>query len=76
MDKPHKKLDLWNTAMELAVDIYSATENFPKDERHSLTDQIRRAAVSVPSNVAEGAGRQTRKEFVNYLHMAQGSLSE
>ena len=76
MDKPHKKLDLWNTAMELAVDIYSATENFPKDERYSLTDQIRRAAVSVPSNVAEGAGRQTRKEFVNYLHMAQGSLSE
>ena len=76
MDKPHKKLDLWNTAMELAVDIYSATENFPKDERYSLTDQIRRAAVSVPSNVAEGAGRQTRKEFANYLHMTQGSLSE
>ena len=76
MDKPHKKLDLWNTAMELAVDIYSATENFPKDERYSLTDQIRRAAVSVPSNIAEGAGRQTRKEFANYLHMTQGSLSE
>ena len=76
MDKPHKKLDLWDTAMELAVDIYSATENFPTDERYSFTDQIRRAAVSVPSNVAEGAGRQTRKEFVNYLHMAQGSLSE
>ena len=76
MDKPHKKLDLWNAAMELAVDIYSATESFPKDKRYSLTDQIRRAAASVPSNVAEGAGRQTRKEFVNYLHMAQGSLSE
>ncbi len=76
MDKPHKKLDLWNSAMVLAVDIYSATDTFPKDERYSLTDQIRRAAVSVPSNIAEGAGRQTRKEFVNYLHMAQGSLSE
>ena len=76
MDKPHKKLDLWNTAMELAVDIYHATEDFPKDERYSLTDQIRRAAVSVPSNVAEGAGRHTRKGFINYLHMAQGSLSE
>ncbi|HWR20633.1 MAG TPA: four helix bundle protein, partial [Verrucomicrobiae bacterium] len=76
MDKPHKKLDLWNTALELAVDLYRATEGFPKDERYSLTDQIRRAAVSVPSNVAEGAGRQTRKEFINYLHMAQGSLSE
>ena len=56
--------------MELAVDIYSATENFLEDERYSLTDQIRRAAVTVPSNVAEGAGRQTRKQFVNYLHMA------
>ncbi|MBI5316436.1 MAG: four helix bundle protein [Nitrospirae bacterium] len=76
MDKPHKKLDLWNTALELAVDLYRATEGFPKDERYSLTDQIRRAALSVPSNVAEGAGRQTRKEFINYLHMAQGSLSE
>lgn len=76
MDKPHKKLDLWNSAMALAVDIYSATDTFPRDERYSLTDQIRRAAVSVPSNIAEGAGRQTRKEFVNYLHMAQGSLSE
>ena len=61
MDKPHKKLDLWNTAMELAVDIYSATENFSKDERYSLTDQIQRAAVSVPSNVAEGAGRQLER---------------
>ena len=76
MDKPHKKLDLWNTAMELAVNIYQATNTFPREERYSLTDQIRRAVSSVPSNVAEGAGRQTKKEFINYLHMAQGSLSE
>jgi len=76
MDKPHKKLDLWNTAMELTVSVYITTDTFPKDERYSLTDQIRRAAVSVPSNIAEGAGRQTKKEFINYLHMAQGSLSE
>ena len=76
MDKPHKKLDLWNTAMELAVTIYQATNTFPREERYSLTDQIRRAVSSVPSNVAEGAGRQTKKEFINYLHMAQGSLSE
>ncbi|MGQ0811284.1 MAG: four helix bundle protein [Nitrospiraceae bacterium] len=48
----------------------------PKEERYGLTDQIRRAVSSVPSNIAEGAGRQTRKEFINYLHMAQGSLSE
>ena len=76
MDKPHKKLDLWNAAMELAVAVYKITELFPKEERYSLTDQIRRAVSSVPGNVAEGAARQTKKEFINYLHMAQGSLSE
>lgn len=76
MDKPHKKLDLWNAAMELAVTVYQVTDSFPRDERYGLTDQIRRAVVSVPSNIAEGAGRQTKKEFINYLHMAQGSLSE
>jgi four helix bundle protein len=76
MDKPHKKLDLWNTTMGLAVTIYQVTDSFPREERYSLTDQIRRAVSSVPSNVAEGAGRQTKKEFINYLHMAQGSLSE
>ena len=76
MDKPHKKLDLWNAAMELAVAVYKITELFPKEERYSLTDQIRRAVSSVPGNIAEGAARQTKKEFINYLHMAQGSLSE
>ena len=76
MDKPHKKLDLWNAAMELAVAVYKITELFPKEERYSLTDQIRRAVSSVPGNVAEEAARQTKKEFINYLHMAQGSLSE
>jgi len=76
MKKPHKKLDLWNAAMELAVLLYRATESFPREERFCLTDQIRRAALSVPSNVAEGAARHTKKEFINYLHMAQGSLSE
>lgn len=62
--------------MNLVVGIYQEMESFPREERFSLTDQIRRAALSVPSNIAEGAGRQTRREFVNYLHMAQGSLSE
>ena len=76
MDKPHKKLDLWNAAMELAVAVYKITELFPKEERYSLTDQIRRAVSSVPGNIAEGAARQTKREFINYLHMAQGSLSE
>jgi four helix bundle protein len=61
MDKPHKKLGLWNSAMVLAVDIYSAIDTVPKDERYSLTDQIRRAAVSVPSNMAEGGGSANPK---------------
>ena len=76
MQKPHKKLNVWGSAMELVVDVYRLTESFPSRETYSLTSQIRRAAISIPSNIAEGAARQTRKEFVNYLHMAQGSLSE
>ena len=76
MRKPHKKLDVWKLSMDHAVHVYRATERFPQEERYSLTGQIRRAGISIPSNIAEGAARQTRKEFVNYLHMAQGSLSE
>jgi len=75
-EKPHKKLDAWNLAMELVLKIYRTTEVFPKEERYNLTDQLRRAAVSIPCNIAEGAARHTRKEFVNFLHIAQGSLSE
>ena len=76
MDKPHKKLEVWKLAMELVIETYRLTESFPAKETYGLTNQIRRAVVSVPSNIAEGAARQTRKEFVNFLHMAQGSLSE
>jgi four helix bundle protein len=76
MEKPHRKLDVWNLAMELATHVYKATADFPREEVYSLRDQIRRAAVSVPSNIAEGAARQTRKEFANFLHVAQASLSE
>ena len=76
MEKPHKKLDVWQMAMDLIIEIYRITESFPKEEKYGLSNQLRRAAVSVPSNIAEGAARNTKKEFVNYLHMAQGSLSE
>ena len=62
--------------MDLVFEIYKAIEKFPRQEKYGLVDQIRRAAVSVPSNIAEGAARQTKKEFSNYLHIAQGSLSE
>jgi four helix bundle protein len=76
MEKPHKKLDVWRLAMDLVTEVYRITESFPKDERYSLTDQVRRAAISIPSNIAEGAARKTRNEFIHYLHVARGSLSE
>lgn len=76
MEKPHKKLEAWKQSMDLVIEIYRTTGNFPKQEIYGLTNQIRRATVSIPSNIAEGAARQTKKEFSNYLHMAQGSLSE
>lgn len=76
MEKPHKRLEAWRMSMDLAKQIYTATAGFPHDERYGLMQQMRRAAVSIPSNVAEGAARQTKKEFANFLHTAQGSLSE
>ncbi len=76
MEKPHKRLDVWKLSMDLVTHVYKVKEGFPKEDRYSLTDQIRRAAVSTLSNIADGAARQTKKEFMNYLHMAQGSLSE
>ena len=76
MEKPHKKLEAWKLSMELVIDVYRTTDRFPNQEKYGLTDQIRRATISVPSNIAEGAARQTKKEFTNYLHIAQGSLSE
>lgn len=76
MEKPHKSLDVWKMSMDLVTQIYKGAEKFPKNEKYDLIDQIRRAAASVPSNIAEGAARQTKKEFANYLHISQGSLSE
>jgi four helix bundle protein len=62
--------------MKLVKRIYLATSEFPKHEAYGLTNQIQRAAVSIPSNIAEGAARQTKKELINFLHIAQGPLSE
>jgi four helix bundle protein len=76
MNKPHKKLNAWSDAVDLAQQIYRVTERFPSNEQFGLTSQIPRAAVSIPSNIAEGAARQTKKEFLNFLHIAKGSLSE
>jgi four helix bundle protein len=76
MEKPHKKLDAWKEAIALTISIYRVTDTFPKEHRFTLTDQIHRAALSIASNIAEGAARQTKKEFANFLHIAQASLSE
>lgn len=72
----HKELDVWNVSVDFVVQVYEVTKNFPKDELYGLTNQIRRAVVSIPSNIAEGAGRNSRKEFVQFLHIALGSLAE
>ncbi len=71
-----KELNVWNNGMDLATEIYKATERFPSDERFGLTSQMRRASVSIPSLIAEGAGRTTKKDFSNFLGMALGSCYE
>lgn len=75
-DKPHKKLEAWKKAIELTVKIYRITENLPEAEKFGLIAQMRRAALSVASNIAEGAARKSKKEFTRFLYTAQGSLSE
>jgi four helix bundle protein len=71
-----KELKIWQKAIDLSVDVYKATIGYPSDERFGLTSQIRRAAVSIPSNIAEGAGRNSKKEFCNFLGIANGSAYE
>ncbi|MGH8025896.1 MAG: four helix bundle protein [Pseudoxanthomonas sp.] len=72
----HYRLDVWKDSMRLARDIYRVSASFPDSERFGLTAQIRRCAVSVPSNIAEGAGRGTPKEYARHLRIARGSLME
>ncbi len=72
----HKDLDVWKESMRLAKEVYVLTERFPKEEMYGLTSQMRRSAVSIPSNIAEGAGRNSNKEFVQFLYISLGSLAE
>jgi four helix bundle protein len=74
--RSYRELLVWQKAKALAAQIYRATEQFPKPETYGLTSQIRRAAVSVPSNIAEGQGRLTSGEFCHFLGQARGSLLE
>lgn len=72
----HKELDVWKESIELTKKIYNITKNFPKEELYGLTNQIRRASVSIPSNIAEGSTRNSDKEFIQFLYVSLGSLAE
>ena len=72
----YKDLKLWQKSVDLAVGIYKVTNSFPKEEMYGLTSQIKRSAVSIPSNIAEGAGRNTKKDFNNFLGISTGSSCE
>ena len=72
----YRELILWQKAMDLTEEVYRLTNGFPKEERFALTDQLRRAAVSVPSNIAEGYGRKAAKEYSRFLSIARGSKNE
>ncbi len=74
--KSHKDLDLWQTAMDLTEEVYSITAGFPREEIYGLSLQTRRCAVSIPSNIAEGAARTSTKEFAQFLSVALGSVAE
>src|SRR5437764_12761957 len=76
MIKSYRDLIVWQKAVQLVVGCYRATAGFPKSETYGLTSQIRRAATSIPANIAEGYGRGTRKEYLQFLMIAQGSLKE
>lgn len=72
----YRQLKVWQKAMDLTVEIYSLVNIFPREENYALSDQMRRSVVSIPSNIAEGQGRNSAKEFVNFLSIARGSLWE
>jgi len=72
----HKDLRVWKLSMDFVIDVYKVTKDFPVSERFGLTQQIRRAAVSIPSNIAEGAARRNTKEMIQFLYIALASVSE
>lgn len=74
--KKYTDLEVWIEARKLVKKVYKLTENYPKEEVYGLTNQIRRSAVSIPSNIAEGCGRQSSKETIHFLYIARGSLYE
>ncbi|GAA3960694.1 four helix bundle protein [Hymenobacter antarcticus] len=75
-NKPYTNLEVWQLTRKLVAEVYAITQLFPKEELFGLTNQLRRAAVSVPSNIAEGCGRQTPRDTINFLFVTRGSLYE
>ena len=74
--KSYKDLQAWKISMDFVILIYKSTSKFPSDELYGLTNQIRRCAVSIPSNLAEGSGRKNTKEYIHFLYISNCSLSE
>lgn len=72
----HKQLDVWQSSMQFVSALYVLTKQFPSDERFGLTNQIQRASVSIPSNIAEGSARHSNKEYIQFLYIALGSAAE
>ena len=74
--KDHKDLIVWQKSMDLLVEVYRLVKKLPKEETYALSDQMRRAAVSIPSNIAEGRGRSSEKDYLRFLFIARGSRAE
>jgi four helix bundle protein len=74
--RSYRDLNVWKASMELVCEVYEVTRNFPDTERYGLTSQMRRCAISVPSNIAEGWSRNSARSFISYLNIAAGSMSE
>ena len=76
MAKNYENLEAWKEAVNLAILIYKETKSFPKEELYGLTSQLRKSIISVSTNIAEGAGRSSRQEFIRFINIALGSLNE
>jgi four helix bundle protein len=74
--RDYTKIDAWRFADDLTVAVYHATQSFPREERYGITSQLRRATSSVPANIAEGSARGTQRDYLHFLHIARGSLTE
>jgi four helix bundle protein len=74
--RPHQKLEVWKSSMDLVQMVYELTQTFPKEEMYGLTAHVRRTAISVPSNIAEGSARSSKPQLAHFLEIARGSLSE